>query len=307
MILYLLFALLGVSVVTGIVIIVLAIPLNVIMFMKIGMAFRTIMTKTDARMKLVNELINGIRVIKSYAWEIPFMENLTKTRNAEVRYIRRHAYFFSLGVSSTFLQLPLIIQVGIFITYYLFGGTMEPGIVFTALQLFQIMQQALAQIPMAVNQVVSFAIALRRIRDYLELEELERDPQDVIELYDDKDQFLKLPVILERASFSWGVYLNDDESEKESTNSAKRRPFFKRKLKPSKELKVTAESSPEQVTEVPIVLENITLELARSERVGLYGAVGEGKSSLLMALLGELEKRGGSIKLKGSVSYASQR
>ena len=313
-ILYLLFSLLGVSFVAGIVIIALAIPLNIKMFVKIGVAFRSIMTKTDARMKLVNELINGIRIIKSYAWEIPFLENLTKTRNDEVKYIRQHAYYFSLGVSSSFLQLPLIIQVGIFLTYYLTGGNMEPGIVFTALQLFQLLQQVLSQIPMAINQVVSFAIALNRIRDYLELEELERDPKDVIELFDgpESDVQSSQPVVLNNASFSWGVRLDDDdESERSSVSTEKSKASRKKKAKGKggKELKVDPESKPDigEHMGAPIVLENISLALGRSERVALYGAVGEGKSSLLMAMLGELEKRGGNIRVKGSVSYASQR
>ena len=36
---------------------------------------------TDVRLKVINELINGIRVIKAYAWENALMKKIIITRN----------------------------------------------------------------------------------------------------------------------------------------------------------------------------------------------------------------------------------
>ena len=36
--------------------------------------------KTDERLRLVNEIINGIKVIKMYAWEKPFSYLVDKAR-----------------------------------------------------------------------------------------------------------------------------------------------------------------------------------------------------------------------------------
>lgn len=48
---------------------------------------------TDARVKMINELLNGIKVIKLYAWEIPFNNLITKCRNSELKFLNYISYF----------------------------------------------------------------------------------------------------------------------------------------------------------------------------------------------------------------------
>ena len=69
---------------------------------------------------------------------------------------------------------------------------------------------------------------------------------------------------------------------------------------------------PEPVPDKPlrqedlIVLKNINFKAKKGQLVGIIGQVGAGKSSLLNALLGELDKIGGNVKAKGSVAFISQ-
>lgn len=44
--------------------------------------------KTDKRVGIMNELIEGIQVIKMYAWEIPFRKVVKESRKEEVNIIR---------------------------------------------------------------------------------------------------------------------------------------------------------------------------------------------------------------------------
>lgn len=53
-------------------------------------------------------------------------------------------------------------------------------------------------------------------------------------------------------------------------------------------------------------LENLSLKLDRGKLYAVIGMVGSGKSSLLSAILGELNLEHGKIGLRGSVSYVSQ-
>lgn len=39
----------------------------------------------DNRTKLMNEILNGIRIIKFFTWEKPFSENVMKVRSEEVK------------------------------------------------------------------------------------------------------------------------------------------------------------------------------------------------------------------------------
>jgi len=53
-------------------------------------------------------------------------------------------------------------------------------------------------------------------------------------------------------------------------------------------------------------LQNLTLKVPKGSLVAVVGAVGSGKSSLVSALLGEMERKGGQANCKGSVAYVPQ-
>ena len=49
--------------------------------------------KTDRRIRLMNEIINGMKVIKMYTWEKPFARLVHEARKEEIRVIRKTAFF----------------------------------------------------------------------------------------------------------------------------------------------------------------------------------------------------------------------
>ncbi len=49
------------------------------------------MSVKDQRIKMMNEILNGIRVLKLYAWEMAFIRCITPIREKELRYIRQKA------------------------------------------------------------------------------------------------------------------------------------------------------------------------------------------------------------------------
>ena len=56
----------------------------------------------------------------------------------------------------------------------------------------------------------------------------------------------------------------------------------------------------------PTVLQNINLTVKRHKLIAIVGQVGAGKSSLLSAILGDLEKLDGFVNICGSVAYVPQ-
>lgn len=52
----------------------------------------------DQRIKLMNEILNGIKVLKLYAWENSFKEKVLAIRQNELNVLRKTAY---LGALST--------------------------------------------------------------------------------------------------------------------------------------------------------------------------------------------------------------
>lgn len=56
--------------------------------------------RTDNRVGIMNEIINGIQVIKMYAWEIPFRKIVAEARRLEIQQIRYASYIRGVNLSS---------------------------------------------------------------------------------------------------------------------------------------------------------------------------------------------------------------
>lgn len=57
------------------------------------------MKSKDNRIKLMNEMLNGIKVLKLYAWELAFKDKVSEIRESELQVLKKAAY---LGAVSTF-------------------------------------------------------------------------------------------------------------------------------------------------------------------------------------------------------------
>lgn len=80
---------LGPSSLAGIGFLLVCLPFQA-MAMKSMFAFRRkAMVWTDKRAKLIQELLGGMRVIKFFAWEIPYLEKLAFIRKTEMTHIRK--------------------------------------------------------------------------------------------------------------------------------------------------------------------------------------------------------------------------
>lgn len=57
------------------------------------------MKSKDSRIKLMNEMLNSIKVLKLYAWELAFKEKVSEIRERELSVLKKAA---CLGAISTF-------------------------------------------------------------------------------------------------------------------------------------------------------------------------------------------------------------
>ena len=56
----------------------------------------------------------------------------------------------------------------------------------------------------------------------------------------------------------------------------------------------------------PVILENINFNVKPGSLTAVVGTVGTGKSSLISACLGEMEKVSGTVNVKGKIGYVAQ-
>ncbi|KAF9566632.1 hypothetical protein EC968_003681 [Mortierella alpina] len=130
---------------------------------------------TDARVKLTQEVLQGVRVIKFYGWEEAFLRKLEDLRSKELQYVRTLLIARS-GIAAVNLTVPVLAATLTFVAYSLAGNSLDAAIVFSSLSLFNIMRMPLMIFPQVVSAVVDATVSLRRIEDLLLAEELEDLP-----------------------------------------------------------------------------------------------------------------------------------
>ena len=86
---------LGIATLGGISIMIIFIPLNGFITNKIKGTFVSLMKAKDKRVKLINEILNGIKVLKLYAWESSFEKKINEFREGEIKSLNHQAYWFS--------------------------------------------------------------------------------------------------------------------------------------------------------------------------------------------------------------------
>jgi len=114
---------------------------------------------TDQRVKLVNEILQGIKAVKFYAWEAPFSRKIEEKRDEEIvnfgKTIWATSIFFSL-----FISIPVVIAVVTFSFYVgVFKNLLDPATIFTAITYLNNLRGPLLMIPRVV-QYVDFAHTL---------------------------------------------------------------------------------------------------------------------------------------------------
>ncbi|XP_045534710.1 multidrug resistance-associated protein 1 isoform X1 [Papilio machaon] len=255
--LYFLWGILGPSVLAGLAVMIVLIPVNGLIANRVKTLQIKQMKYKDERVKLMNEVLNGIKVLKMYAWEPSFEDQIHKIRNKEMIVLKQTAYLNS-ATSFIWSCAPFLVTFLTFFTYVISDpekNVLAPDKIFVSMSLFFIMHLPLGLLPLIVVSVIETSVGIKRLNKFMNCDEL-----DVNSVEHDKSE--PDPLVIENGHFSWG------------------------------------EEQP--------VLRNISVRIPRGSLVAVVGAVGSGKSSLLAALLGEMDKISGRVNTLGSIAYVPQ-
>ncbi|XP_026679570.1 multidrug resistance-associated protein 1, partial [Diaphorina citri] len=262
--LYFLWGILGPSVLAGLAVMVILIPVNGYVATRIRNLQIKQMKSKDARVKLMNEVLSGIKVLKLYAWELSFQEQILKIRSKEIKVLKEAAY---LNAATSFIWscAPFLVSLVSFAVYLLSDDShvLDAQIAFVSLSLFNILRFPLSMLPMLISQLVQASVSVKRINSFMNQEDL--DPNAVTHDPDEKD-----PLVIENGTFTW-----ERNTEGEGAES-------------------------------PPTLQNINMRVREGTLVAIVGSVGAGKSSLVSALCGEMDKISGRVNTKGSIAFVPQ-
>ncbi|XP_026508346.1 multidrug resistance-associated protein 1-like isoform X1 [Terrapene carolina triunguis] len=248
---------LGPSVLAGVAVLVLVIPINAFVAAKVKQLRKSQMKNTDQRVKLLNEILHGIKILKLYAWEPSYQKKVVEIREHEIDVLKSSGYLTTFSML-TLTCIPFMVSLATFGVYFLLDeeNVLTATKVFTSISLFNILRLPLFDLPTVISAVAQTKVSLGRLEDFLYSEDL--DPQDIDTNYSGNHA-----VGFIGASFRW-----------EKTG--------------------------------PSILNNLNMTVSEGSLVAVVGQVGSGKSSLLSAILGEMNKFEGIVQRKGSVAYVSQ-
>lgn len=233
--------------------------------------------RTDERVRLMNEIISGIQVIKMYTWEKPFAHLVALARRYEIKSIRGTSYIKGILLSFIIFSTRFSLFASI-LAYVLFDNSITAEQVFVLQSFYNILRQSMTVFfAQGIGIVAETHVSISRLNKFLTYEENNL-------------------VSVENVLFNnYSTKIDEDSAQENHTNVTKESGVVINHI--------TAKWSGDATDNT---LTDIYAGVQPGRLVAVIGPVGSGKSSLLQAILKELPLQSGTIDVKGEISYASQ-
>jgi hypothetical protein len=141
------------------------------------------MNYKDERLKLLNDVLNGIRVLKLYGWEVPIQKMVDAIRAKEIREMQK-AVFFNSFLDGSFALGPIAATVATFYGFVVVdGGQITPKTAFITLFLYDTVRVTINFLPQLFICTVTAFVSLRRLLKFLNQDE--RPVKKNVYCYDD--------------------------------------------------------------------------------------------------------------------------
>ncbi|MBN3286239.1 ABCC9 protein, partial [Polyodon spathula] len=296
--------LLGFSALIGACVIVLLAPIQYFIATKLAEAQKSTLDYSTDRLKKTNEILKGIKLLKLYAWENIFCSSVEETRVKELTSLKTFALYTSLSIFMN-AAVPIAAVLVTFMTHaYTSSTELSPAVAFASLALFHILVTPLFLLSTVVRFTVKAIVSVQKLGEFLLSDEIGddswRNGETSVSLESCKKHpgahtkaiNRKLPLRYQLDSFEQPSRRQPRPTETEDIAVKVNNGFF---------------SWGSNVA----TLSDINMHIPTGQLTMIVGQVGCGKSSLLLAMLGEMQTIGGKVhwsnKNRNSVAYAAQK
>ncbi|XP_024862290.1 ATP-binding cassette sub-family C member 8 isoform X3 [Kryptolebias marmoratus] len=309
----LLYYLLGISALIGATIIAVLAPVQYFVATKLSQTQKSTLEYSSERLKKTNELLRGIKLLKLYAWEHIFRDSVEETRGKELTSLQAFALYTSISIFMN-AAIPIAAVLTTFVVHVHISedADLSPAVAFASLSLFHILVTPLFLLSSVVRSTVKALVSVQKLSEFFSSDEIgdEQEPRAML-----------------TSSCS-----NHNQNRYQAVSSSKPFPsssssFFSRYLQP---LKVVNRKHPprdewnnyssqgdqevdgpsQEVerdicikitngyftwTDGPPTLSSVDIKIPFGKLTMIVGQVGCGKSSLLLAALGEMQRVSGTV------------
>lgn len=261
---FLLYQVMGLSAIPGFIVMALLLPVNIYFGKAFNSTQKLIMAATDKRIHTTNEILQNIRIIKYFAWEYRFSEIVDEKRKAELKALRKRYMVWAAAVA-VWNTVPILITFFSFLSYTLIEKKpLYPSVAFTAISLFMLLRFPLDQIGDMIAHVQESKVSIDRIEEFLNEEETSKFEQLGEDNIDENGERV---IGFRDATFIWG-----------------------------------SKTAVAEDGSMAFRLLDINVDFKIGKLNVITGPTGSGKTSLLMALLGEMSLMSGKVYLPGGRS-----
>uniref|UniRef100_A0A803XKI8 ATP binding cassette subfamily C member 8 n=1 Tax=Meleagris gallopavo TaxID=9103 RepID=A0A803XKI8_MELGA len=300
----LLYYLLGISALIGAAVIIVLAPVQYFVATKLSQAQRSTLEYSNERLKKTNEMLRGIKLLKLYAWEHIFHSSVEETRQKEMTSLKSFALYTSISI---FMNAAIPIAA-VLITFVVHAhltrkADFSPSVAFASLSLFHILVSPLFLLSSVVRSTVKALVQHACLCLGCFADAATSYCYFCLSVF---SQPLKVVNRKRPAREEWNNY-----------TSHTRRPI--NITEPDDFCVKITNGFFTWTPEGPPALSNIDIRIPQGQLTMIVGQVGCGKSSLLLAILGEMQKISGNVswsswkllfcfsRKRGSVAYASQK
>ncbi|ORZ34302.1 hypothetical protein BCR44DRAFT_37178 [Catenaria anguillulae PL171] len=255
-----------------------------------------LLEEMDERIRLTTEAIKCIRTVKLYGWTPFFQRRIETARSRELGKLKGIQSIMAAQVSFSVL-IPSFMALATFSLSSVLGmgGNVEftPQTVFAVLSILAMLGEPINAIIWGFSPIAAAVAGYGRLRKFFEC--IEMDPSTVTVHSASKSD--KVAVVIRDGYFFWAQGTRrvqgqdgDDEGAAEGDEQADPEPS---------QIQV-----PSDLNECP--LRDINVTIPKGALTAIVSTVGQGKSSLVAAMIGEIYKARGEVHRYGRVAYVAQ-
>ncbi|KAK2941288.1 Multidrug resistance-associated protein [Blattamonas nauphoetae] len=299
------------------------IPISMISTVMMGVATQKYLESNDDRNTIINETLQGIRVVKYSGLEDVFIDRIENKRIMQVKASVEMVTW--LYISNAIIRsIPASVNISVIFLLVATRGLDESEFavfVMPNLGFLTLMTREATMLPYYIQSTQTTAISAGRIRDFLLLPEMKIEerapPSDA-----------SLSITIEGGEFKWGEAPEVPLTEEEQAELDEKKKEEEKEVKQNKARTATVDQT-EMAVESPTmspkpsntpstspspsskkphvsVLTDMCLQIPTGSLTMVVGGVGSGKSSLAAAITGDVERVNGTVCIRGSIAFCPQ-
>ncbi|XP_034071747.1 ATP-binding cassette sub-family C member 8 isoform X1 [Gymnodraco acuticeps] len=290
----LLYYLLGISALIGATVIAVLAPVQYFVATKLSQTQKSTLEYSSERLKKTNELLRCIKLLKLYAWEHIFCDSVEGTRGKELTSLKAFAFYTSISIFMN-AAIPIAAVLTTFVVHVHLSddADLSPAVAFASLSLFHILVTPLFLLSSVVRSTVKALVSVQKLSEFFSCDEIgeEQEPRAMLTSgssnhNQNRYQAVPLKVVNRKRPprDDWNNYssLGDHEGDGPYQDM-------------DQDICIKIISGYFTWTDGPPTLSNVDIKIPFGKLTMIVGQVGSGKSSLLLAALGEMQRVSGAV------------